>query len=125
MVRRPPRVTRTATLFPYTTLFRAAGVALGKKGANGCPVKQGGAALADRLQPISLPVPHGVLVDAATRRQFRRAVDPVELDPSRCRPSRGHGDQACPSISARSDAAGIRVRLPILRTSNRPSAMSA
>src|SRR3546814_12053963 len=27
MIRRPPRSTRTATLFPYTTLFRAAGFA--------------------------------------------------------------------------------------------------
>src|SRR3546814_12273802 len=28
MIRRPPRSTRTDTLFPYTTLFRAHGVAL-------------------------------------------------------------------------------------------------
>src|SRR3546814_16123136 len=26
MIRRPPRSTRTATLFPYTTLFRSAGI---------------------------------------------------------------------------------------------------
>src|SRR3546814_9051613 len=26
MIRRPPRSTRTATLFPYTTLFRSAGL---------------------------------------------------------------------------------------------------
>src|SRR3546814_4225477 len=26
MLRRPPRSTRTATLFPYTTLFRSAGI---------------------------------------------------------------------------------------------------
>src|SRR3546814_10028883 len=30
MIRRPPRSTRTDTLFPYTTLFRSAG-------AGGCP----------------------------------------------------------------------------------------
>src|SRR3546814_13184590 len=29
MMRRPPRSTRTDTLFPYTTLFRSAGVELG------------------------------------------------------------------------------------------------
>src|SRR3546814_13331502 len=29
MIRRPPRSTRTDTLFPYTTLFRSAGLALG------------------------------------------------------------------------------------------------
>src|SRR3546814_19612927 len=28
MMRRPPRATRTDTLFPYTTLFRSAGLAL-------------------------------------------------------------------------------------------------
>src|SRR3546814_6077268 len=34
MVRRPPRSTRAATLFPYTTLFRSLG-------ANGLPVNLG------------------------------------------------------------------------------------
>src|SRR3546814_15612970 len=29
MIRRPPRSTRTDTLFPYTTLFRSPGVGLG------------------------------------------------------------------------------------------------
>src|SRR3546814_13152372 len=40
MIRRPPRLTRTGTLFPYTTLFRSACVlallgALGKLSRNG------------------------------------------------------------------------------------------
>src|SRR3546814_2680119 len=30
MIRRPPRSTRTATLFPYTTLFRSAAYAAGR-----------------------------------------------------------------------------------------------
>src|SRR3546814_8371926 len=30
MLRRPPRATRTDTLFPYTSLFRSAGVCLGR-----------------------------------------------------------------------------------------------
>src|SRR3546814_2511616 len=29
MIRRPPRSTRTDTLFPYTTLFRSVGIAMG------------------------------------------------------------------------------------------------
>src|SRR3546814_13908832 len=29
MIRRPPRSTRTDTLFPYTTLFRSIGIAFG------------------------------------------------------------------------------------------------
>src|SRR3546814_16495634 len=32
MIRRPPRSTRTDTLFPYTTLFRSARAAVGKGG---------------------------------------------------------------------------------------------
>src|SRR3546814_17950131 len=32
MIRRPPRSTRTDTLFPYTTLFRSAGVLFGALG---------------------------------------------------------------------------------------------
>src|SRR3546814_9411620 len=31
MIRRPPRSTRTDTLFPYTTLFRAAGARFGHR----------------------------------------------------------------------------------------------
>src|SRR3546814_15540587 len=36
MIRRPPRSTRTDTLFPYTTLFRSAGAAeaAGRSGAH-------------------------------------------------------------------------------------------
>src|SRR3546814_15907795 len=30
MIRRPPRSTRTDTLFPYTTLFRSAGLLVGE-----------------------------------------------------------------------------------------------
>src|SRR3546814_16669397 len=38
MIRRPPRSTRTDTLFPYTTLFRSEGGAA--RSANGCPVTE-------------------------------------------------------------------------------------
>src|SRR3546814_9670147 len=43
MIRRPPRSTRTDTLFPYTTLFRSAGAdrrrarGLGQRRADGAP----------------------------------------------------------------------------------------
>src|SRR3546814_1850885 len=36
MIRRPPRSTRTDTLFPYTTLFRSHGTACGGSGAEVC-----------------------------------------------------------------------------------------
>src|SRR3546814_1287390 len=35
MIRRPPRSTRTDTLFPYTTLFRSAAPAIASTGAAG------------------------------------------------------------------------------------------
>src|SRR3546814_20024833 len=35
MIRRPPRSTRTDTLFPYTTLFRSQDIGLGKIGGCG------------------------------------------------------------------------------------------
>src|SRR3546814_14436953 len=35
MIRRPPRSTRTDTLFPYTTLFRSDGLAAGHRGVQG------------------------------------------------------------------------------------------
>src|SRR3546814_20424138 len=35
MIRRPPRSTRTDTLFPYTTLFRSTGVVAGIRLPNG------------------------------------------------------------------------------------------
>src|SRR3546814_8873315 len=38
MIRRPPRSTRTDTLFPYTTLFRSpAGKLAGRPGGRHCP----------------------------------------------------------------------------------------
>src|SRR3546814_6149570 len=36
MIRRPPRSTRTATLFPYTTLFRAADEGSARQAARPC-----------------------------------------------------------------------------------------
>src|SRR3546814_17056671 len=37
MIRRPPRSTRTDTLFPYTTLFRSAGRPVGKQRHRAAP----------------------------------------------------------------------------------------
>src|SRR3546814_2648574 len=39
MIRRPPRSTRTDTLFPYTTLFRSLSMGIGKGLANSLLVK--------------------------------------------------------------------------------------
>src|SRR3546814_18058598 len=45
MIRRPPRSTRTDTLFPYTTLFRSDGDALVLEVAGGIDVPAGGLVL--------------------------------------------------------------------------------
>src|SRR3546814_15872958 len=45
MIRRPPRSTRTDTLFPYTTLFRSLNEALAAGVARGLPAGSGGSRL--------------------------------------------------------------------------------
>src|SRR3546814_1801123 len=48
MLRRPPRSTRTDTLFPYTTLFRSAPA--GAAGARACRLRDAGDAAAHRAR---------------------------------------------------------------------------
>src|SRR3546814_9745695 len=61
MIRRPPRSTRTDTLFPYTTLFRSLGAA--------CRGRRAGAHLGvGGLRPAAVAVP------AAVRLSRHRAV---------------------------------------------------
>src|SRR3546814_5426864 len=38
MIRRPPRSTRTDTLFPYTTLFRSLAIGNGRQAGGGIPL---------------------------------------------------------------------------------------
>src|SRR3546814_15860728 len=52
MIRRPPRSTRTDTLFPYTTLFRSRD---GRRRAPRAPRRTGRRPVADRVQPPALP----------------------------------------------------------------------
>src|SRR3546814_12059360 len=40
MIRRPPRCTRTDTLFPYTTLFRSTARGMARLSGTGCEVAQ-------------------------------------------------------------------------------------
>src|SRR3546814_5350599 len=62
MIRRPPRSTRTDTLFPYTTLFRSEGdVVIGQRGDG---VAIGGVDHEDLL-PVALLLLHvGDVIDA-------------------------------------------------------------
>src|SRR3546814_13210003 len=70
MIRRPPRSTRTDTLFPYTTLFRSAGRLL----REGCEVRhpEGPRSLLPRLGPSAHP---GGL--SLHREGTRRSEEPV------------------------------------------------
>src|SRR3546814_7020689 len=54
MIRRPPRSTRTDTLFPYTTLFRSSVIQM-----QACSVRDGGGGVATLgpPEPGSLPCP--------------------------------------------------------------------
>src|SRR3546814_4425618 len=68
MIRRPPRSTRTDTLFPYTTLFRSQRLVAAALDTAGCV--PGGGAMADGQQPAHrLPT---LLVLASSRIAFRR-----------------------------------------------------
>src|SRR3546814_16698634 len=96
MLRRPPRATRTDTLFPYTTLFRSASSGLGRhfgllRAANGAHVAlaarsidrvadtakaitdQGGKALA-----VALDVIDRASVDAAVAR-IEDELGPIQI----------------------------------------------
>src|SRR3546814_8753397 len=65
MIRRPPRSTRTDTLFPYTTLFRSQGGQLADRTGGG-----GG-----RLRPADQPVDHrGAGAERHRLRPLGRAV---------------------------------------------------
>src|SRR3546814_18624485 len=53
MIRRPPRSTRTDTLFPYTTLFRSARVNVGHIGFTHHVLPNGGAVTVEQSRSIS------------------------------------------------------------------------
>src|SRR3546814_15472549 len=73
MIRRPPRSTRTDTLFPYTTLFRSAGAPFCR---NLLPLRQRGSGARGGIgEPAAPGVPQILLVPAllVEARQSRRA----------------------------------------------------
>src|SRR3546814_5191854 len=70
MIRRPPRSTRTNTLFPYTTLFRSDGLAGARTVADRLARRDGLPVLLEALLPDLGG--HGALVD-----HFERALVPA------------------------------------------------
>src|SRR3546814_4398652 len=81
MIRRPPRSTRTDTLFPYTTLFRSsAGIALPAAvaaGSGGCIVRRRrrGGAFGARLLGRSGGLGEGRLGQGHEQRGIQRSTD--------------------------------------------------
>jgi hypothetical protein len=53
-------------------------------------VEEQGPSIIERLQPGALPVPPGILVNAATRRQLAETVAAILFDPPMIEPLRGH-----------------------------------
>src|SRR3546814_10625070 len=59
MIRRPPRSTRTDTLFPYTTLFRSPGIRIEYIGFRAYFPKRGLIQPAEQLRDCDLPYRDG------------------------------------------------------------------
>src|SRR3546814_15653378 len=85
MIRRPPRSTRTDTLFPYTTLFRSRGTAAARRSGGGPGGTLGGWATA---------LGHGRSPARASRAGGRESVGVAALDHPSRPPSSGHATSA-------------------------------
>src|SRR3546814_5324354 len=70
MIRRPPRSTRTDTLFPYTTLFRSA--IADQRG-----IGTGRVILGEKQRPVAAPgnIDQPLSAQLATDRQIRRSEE--------------------------------------------------
>src|SRR3546814_12483861 len=95
-IRRPPRSTRTDTLFPYTTLFRSCAVG-GEGGRLGRRrLDEGPAVEADRT---------------GDRRRFRRIVDAAVVAPQRGQQRVGERQGVLPGGAGGDDGLGGQRRL--------------
>src|SRR3546814_7769935 len=103
MIRRPPRSTRTDTLFPYTTLFRSA--LPGRVPRR----KRGAGPLARRHPQLRLAAPRALPLAALACRGGARGAEifgsgagalPRRDDPARARAVRGFGREAALSLAA-------------------------
>src|SRR3546814_2108493 len=85
MIRRPPRSTRTDTLFPYTPLFRSALTSLAsappaERTLTGLAVLLQSQPLKQALQPYCVGGPWGQLLDAETERLGDADVQAFETE---------------------------------------------
>src|SRR3546814_6387702 len=82
MIRRPPRSTRTDTLFPYTTLFRS--LAAGHEVEHGCRE--------DCAGDLGDPVGNDARGSKASRRPEAEGDGRIEMPPGDVAQRVGHGD---------------------------------
>src|SRR3546814_10667895 len=68
MIRRPPRSTRTDTLFPYTTLFRSIGIYVNTYGTAKVGLSDG--EIAQKIQELFDMTPYGI----ETRLKLRNPI---------------------------------------------------
>src|SRR3546814_6062540 len=84
MIRRPPRSTRTDTLFPYTTLFRSASAAgtdpnLGEAAPEAPPARRRGRPRQGKAMARNLPRDEEILKIAAEV-LYKKGFDSARLD---------------------------------------------
>src|SRR3546814_17716988 len=89
MKRRPPRSTRTATLFPYTTLFRSE-FADGQFALFG--IEDGKAIAGDRMAGAAVARPRVAQADAGAERGPAEFGLPPMIDDGNAQPVLGPGD---------------------------------
>src|SRR3546814_4608109 len=77
MIRRPPRSTRTDTLFPYTTLFRSVGVVRCREHRLARPLLDDLPEIHDR-HPVGEVVHHRQVVADQDHRQVQLLLQPVQ-----------------------------------------------
>src|SRR3546814_7844085 len=127
MIRRPPRSTRTDTLFPYTTLFRsiveaiverddaglrAGAVSEGRLTAILVPGKRGIVTLVDGTETLIEPFPPAVTEGARLTVEVVREAIP---EPGRAKMARvaasDEAPRSAPTVEQRVTAMGGRLRL--------------
>src|SRR3546814_17890858 len=111
MIRRPPRSTRTDTLFPYTTLFRsllrrAAGKGFGEKSGRALRARQQQRAARVLVQPVDQLGPRR----GVEQQPVQQAVDMVgRLGPDLCRKAGRFVDDAGRPVAVKEDRKSVEV----------------
>src|SRR3546814_16171164 len=110
MIRRPPRSTRTDTLFPYTTLFRSGFTARAVSPAILFGAVKGYVQTKEAKYIASSDKQFSVTVDDAT---YGRLLDRVRAWPAAQQPSYALGTRhLCPFVMALAEIVGLHVNHP-------------